>query len=139
MKKKQISECNDKNCPFHGNLKTKKKHFVGTVISNKMQKNVTIMFERVIKVPKYERYDKKRTKIKVHNPPCINAKEGELVKAVECRPLSKTVNFVIVKKFGKGDVYHTRDEDLIEEKKDKEKRFDKEEHKKKEEIKSEDK
>ena len=139
MRKKASQKCNDGNCPFHGSLRTRGKGFIGTVVSTKMQKTAIVEWERRYYLRKYERYEKRRSKVKVHNPNCINAKEGELVKAVECRPLSKTVNFVIVKKFGKGDVYHTRDEDLIEEKKDKEKRSDKEEHKKKEEIKSEDK
>ncbi len=115
--KKQNSDCNDKNCPIHGNLKTKTKTFTGTVISDKMQKNVTIFFDRIIKVPKYERYTKKRTKIKVHNPPCINAKMGESVKVIECRPLSKTVNFIIIEKLGKGEIYHERNEDLTKEEK----------------------
>ena len=38
--------------------------------------------------------------MKVHNPDCINAKEGDLVGVVECRPLSKTKNFVIIRKLG---------------------------------------
>ncbi len=115
-KEKPKTKCGDKKCPIHGNLKTKKSSFVGTVISDKMQKNATIAFDRIIKIPKYERYDKKRTKIKVHNPPCINARKGDLVKAVECRPISKTINYVIVEKYGKGDVFHERNEDLVQQK-----------------------
>ena len=41
----------------------------------------------------------RKTKIKTHNPPCINAKEGDMVKMMECRPLSKMKNFVVVKKY----------------------------------------
>lgn len=116
MSEKTSKNCNDENCPIHGNLKTRKKIFVGTVINDKMQKSATIVFERITKNKKYERYGKKRTKIKVHNPPCINAKVGELVKTIECRPLSKTINFVIVEKLGKGERFHKRDEDLVEKK-----------------------
>lgn len=36
----------------------------------------------------------------MHNPDCVNAKEGEVVKIMECRPLSKTKNFVIIQKLG---------------------------------------
>ena len=36
----------------------------------------------------------------MHNPECINAKDGEIVKVMECRPLSKTKNFVILQKLG---------------------------------------
>lgn len=111
-KTEKQAKCDDRNCPIHNNLKTKEKSFKGTVISDRMQKSATIMFERTIKVKKYERYERKRTKLKVHNPTCINAKVGDLVRAVECRPISKTINFVIVKKLGKGEVFHMRDEDL---------------------------
>tara|TARA_Y100000034_G_scaffold26979_1_gene32106 strand:- start:8485 stop:8904 length:420 start_codon:yes stop_codon:yes gene_type:complete len=137
MKKKtNKTECNDKNCPIHGNLKTKKKTFTGTIINNKMQKSATIAFERIIKYPKYERYGKKRTKIKVHNPPCINAKIGELVEVIECKPLSKTINFVIIKKVGKGEVFHERNEDIVDqENKKEEKRNLKKETNKNEETK----
>ncbi|MCK4969892.1 MAG: 30S ribosomal protein S17, partial [Thermoplasmata archaeon] len=36
-------------------------------------------------------------KYSAHNPPCLSAKEGDNVTIAECRPLSKTVNFVVVK------------------------------------------
>lgn len=72
--------------------------FVGKVISAKAQKTATIQWERRLLVPKYERYEKRRSKVKAHNPSSINAKEGDKVKVVETRPLSKTKNFVIIEK-----------------------------------------
>jgi len=51
-------------------------------------------FER--KMPKFERFEKRQAKIHAHNPPCINAKEGDRVKIAECRPLSKTKAYVVV-------------------------------------------
>ena len=57
-------------------------------------------FERRFYLSKFERYEKRRTKIKAHNPPCINAREGDIVRIHECRPLSKTKHFVIVEKIG---------------------------------------
>ena len=71
--------------------------FVGTVISAKMQKTVTVEWERKHYLKKYERYEKRRTKLKAHNPMCINAKEGDRVVIAECRPLSKTKKFIIIK------------------------------------------
>lgn len=88
--------CEDKNCPFHGNLNTKRKMFVGKVVSSKMNKSVVVEWELRRFVRKYERYEKRRTKVSAHNPPCIDAKEGDIVKIVEVRPLSKTKNFVVV-------------------------------------------
>ena len=65
---------------------------------------------------------KKRSRIKAHNPECINAKEGDVVKVSECKPLSKTKNFVIIEKLGKEKGFKERIEGLEEAKvKDKEK------------------
>ena len=70
----------------------------GVVVSDKMQKTVTIRIEYIIKVPKYERMKRRHTKVKARNPPEIGAKMGDIVKIVECRPLSKTVHFIVVEK-----------------------------------------
>ena len=106
--KKKVSSsesCNDKNCPFHSNLSLRGMSFVGTVISTNMHKTATIEWTRRYFLPKYERYEKRRTKIHAHNPPCIDAKVGEVVKIKQCRPLSKTKNFVIIEKFGKEKLF----------------------------------
>ena len=93
-------ECKDSNCPFHGNISLRGRQLTGTVTSTKMRKTAVIELKRLNFVEKYERYEKRMTKLKVHNPECINAKEGEIVRVVECRPLSKTKNFMIVEKLG---------------------------------------
>lgn len=93
-------KCNDTSCPFHGTLNVRGRQFTGTVISTKMRKTAVIEFERLHHLQKYERYEKRRTRLKVHNPDCINAKDGNVVMVVECRPLSKTKNFVIIQKLG---------------------------------------
>ena len=92
--------CSDIKCPFHGKLSARGRQFVGTVISTKMRRTAVVEFERLQFLGKYERYERRRTLLKVHNPDCLNAKEGNIVKMVECRPLSKTKNFVIVQKLG---------------------------------------
>lgn len=104
MNKKKNKEtgkkCNDKLCPIHGTIRIRGRTFIGEVISTKMHKTATVQFERRHYIQKYERYEKRRTKLKVHNPECINAKEGELVKIGETRPISKTKNFAIIEKIG---------------------------------------
>ncbi len=65
-----------------------------------MQKTATVEWERRHFLKKYERYEKRRSKVKAHNPICINASEGNIVKIMECKPLSKTKNFVIVEILG---------------------------------------
>lgn len=94
------NKCSDAKCPYHGRLSVRGRHFTGIVISGRMRRTAVIEFERLHFLRKYERYEKRRTKMNVHNPDCINAKEGDLVGVVECRPLSKTKNFVIIRKLG---------------------------------------
>ena len=106
--------CDDKNCPFHGTLKTRGKLFTGTVVSDKMQKAVIIEWLGWRHIPKYERYRKTRTRVVAHNPPCIDAKEGDLVRVGECRPLSKTKTFVVLKVLGKEEKYQLEKEALEE-------------------------
>ena len=71
------------------------KSFVGTVVSAKAHKTVTVQWEWRRLVKKYERYEKRRSKVQAHNPPEINAQEGDLVRIKETRPLSKTKHFMV--------------------------------------------
>ena len=96
--KKPKKSCNDKNCPFHGTLSVRGRVFEGLVATSKMDKTAIVEREYLQFSPKFVRYEKRSGHIPSHNPPCINAKEGQQVKIVECRPLSKTVSFVIVEK-----------------------------------------
>lgn len=114
--KLQSKKCNDDRCPFHGRLKCRGKIFTGVVISTKMQKTATVEFGRMYYLPKYERYEKRRTRIKAHNPDCINAKDGDIVRLSECRPLSKTKNFVVIENLGREKGFKEKMEALEESK-----------------------
>ena len=94
--------------------------FEGVVTSSKMQKTVVVGFERRKFLPKYERYEKKRTHLKAHNPESINAQEGDRVIIHETRPLSKTKHFIITEILGKERGYEERKANLEESKKRKE-------------------
>ncbi len=96
--KKPKKSCTDPNCPFHGILSIRGRALVGSVISAKMDKTAVIRRDYLNLVPKFKRYERRHSHIPAHNPPCINAKEGDDVKIAECRPLSKTVSFVIVER-----------------------------------------
>jgi small subunit ribosomal protein S17 len=91
-------KCEDKNCPFHGVLSVRGRVFTGTVVSDKMSKTVVVECEHMHKVGKYERYERRTSKLHAHNPPCINAHVGDKVKFMECRKLSKTKTFAIVQR-----------------------------------------
>lgn len=94
--KEPENKCEDENCPFHGTLSIRGRTFIGKVIAARAHKTATIEWGRIRFIQKYERYEKRRTRIKAHNPECIDAKEGDKVKIAECKPLSKTKKFVII-------------------------------------------
>ncbi|TGC08467.1 30S ribosomal protein S17 [Methanolobus halotolerans] len=90
-------ECNDVNCPFHGELPVRGQVLVGTVVSDDMGKTVVIQRKHEMLIKKYQRYEKRQSKIHAHNPSCIGAKVGDVVTIAECRPLSKTKSYVVIK------------------------------------------
>lgn len=90
--------CSDVNCPFHGTLSVRGQLMDGMVVSNRMDKTVVVKREYLRYIPKYERYEKRSGRYPAHNPPCISASAGDRVKIAECRPLSKTVSFVVVER-----------------------------------------
>lgn len=76
-------------------LSTRGRKFTGTVISDKMSKTVTVEWERRKFIKKYERYEKRRTRLKAHNPEDVGAEKGDVVLIEETRPISKTKNFIV--------------------------------------------
>ena len=92
------AECSDVNCPFHGTLPVRGQIIEGTVVSVKMDKTAVVERKYLKYQQKYERYEKRTSRYSVHAPACFGLKAGDHVKVMECRPLSKTVSFVIVEK-----------------------------------------
>ena len=67
----------------------------GRVVSNKMNKTVTVLVERQVKHALYGKYLRRSTKLHAHDE--ANAcNEGDLVRVSECRPMSKTKNWQVV-------------------------------------------
>ncbi len=68
----------------------------GTVISNKMDKSITVMVERRVPHPVYGKFIKRSSKIHAHdaNNEC---NEGDTVTIMECRPISKTKSWTLDK------------------------------------------
>lgn len=67
----------------------------GKVISNKMDKSITVAIERQVKHPIYGKFIKRTTKLHVHDE-SNQCKEGDVVTIRECRPLSKTKSWTLV-------------------------------------------
>lgn len=80
-------------------IATRGRTFVGTVISDRMAKTVTVEWERRRYVAKYQRYEKRRTRVKAHDE--TGAKIGDMVEIRETRPISKTKNFLVIRKIEK--------------------------------------
>ena len=67
----------------------------GRVVSNKMDKTVTVLVERQVKHPLYGKYIKRSTKLHAHD--ADNAcNEGDVVRVTEIAPMSKTKNWRVV-------------------------------------------
>ena len=103
--KKAFDSANyDQKCPFTGGLAVKNETVVGVVVKKDIHHSATIQWERQFYVPKYERYQKRRSRLRVHNPPCFDAEVGQKVVAARTRPLSKSKNHVIIAILGEEDV-----------------------------------
>jgi small subunit ribosomal protein S17 len=89
-------ECADKNCPFHGNLSIRGKLFDGTVTGNKAKKTITLQKESAVYFSKFKRYARGKSTIHAHVPDCIDVESGDDVLTAECRPISKSVSYVVV-------------------------------------------
>jgi small subunit ribosomal protein S17 len=89
--------CNDKTCPFHGQISVRGRIDEGTVLKVKMNRTAVVVKERLVWIRKYQRYERRRSKYHVHIPDCIKVKENDRVIIGEIRPISKTVSSVILK------------------------------------------
>ncbi len=100
VKVKTVPEevCEDPACPFHGSLKVRGKIFQGKVTSANMDNSVVVEWDYTFFVPKYESYERRKTKVVAHKPSCFHVKKGDIVRIGECRPISKTKKFVVIEK-----------------------------------------
>lgn len=75
----------------------KRRQIVGTIVSDKMDKTVTVAVTRYVKHPKYGKYMRITKKYKSHDPE-NTYKEGERVTIEECAPISKEKKFRVISK-----------------------------------------
>lgn len=68
---------------------------VGRVLSNRMEKTVTVLVERRVQHPLYGKYLRRGTKLHVHDE-SNRAREGDFVTIAECRPISRTKSWRVV-------------------------------------------
>jgi small subunit ribosomal protein S17 len=92
--------CNSIKCPWHGSLKIHGRIFKGNVVESKALDSVVVEWNFYHFIKKYERYERRKTRITAHNPGCISATVGDIVRIGECRPVSKSKKFVVFEKVG---------------------------------------
>ena len=94
--------CEDPNCPWHGTLRVRGVLLEGTVVKARAKRMVVVRHDYLYYDRKYKRYERRSNKIHAHLPDCIKVREGDKVVIGECRPLAKTVKFVVLGVVGGG-------------------------------------
>ena len=94
--KEPTRDCTDEHCPFHGNLSVRGKLFDGKVTSNKAKQTITLQKESPVYFSKFKRYARSKNTIHAHVPECIDVESGDHVLTAECRPISKSISYVVV-------------------------------------------
>lgn len=90
--------CSDPNCPWDGSIRVRGRIYEGRVVSTRMDKTVVIRRDYLHLVRKYNRYETRKGVISAHHPGCIDLQVGDTVRAMECRPISKSKSFVVIEK-----------------------------------------
>lgn len=81
--------------------RNKRRRIYGTVVSDKMDKTITVLVERTYKHPKYGKYVRKHERYHAHDEK-NEAGTGDKVELMECRPLSRLKRFRLVRVTEKG-------------------------------------
>ena len=89
-------KCEDDRCPFHGRIKVRGRLLNGKAVSTAGKSFIVVEMEYLHMVPKFNRGERRRSRVSAHVPPCIEVRDGDSVTLGECRPLSKTITFVVV-------------------------------------------
>merc|ERR1712048_970425 len=87
----------DKKCPFTSNVSIRGRILKGVVCSTKMERTITFRRDYLHYIRKYRRFEKRHRMISAHCSPCFIVKEGDIVTVGQCRPLSKTVRFNVLR------------------------------------------
>ena len=89
-------KCQDDRCPFHGRVKVRGRLLNGKAVSTAGNSFAVVEMEYLHMVRKFNRGERRRSRVSAHVPPCIEVQDGDSVTLGECRPLSKTISFVVV-------------------------------------------
>jgi small subunit ribosomal protein S17 len=89
-------QCNDYNCPYHGYLKVRGIILESRVYQTRTRNMAVVEREYTFYNKKYQRYERRRSRIHAHVPPCVEVSVDDIVLIGECRPIAKSVAFVVL-------------------------------------------
>ena len=97
---KATEACQDEYCPFHGKTRIRGKITKGVVVSKKSRNTVIIRQDYVQFIKKYQRYERRNSRLACHLPECIRQEIniGDLVIIGESRKIAKTKAFIVLDK-----------------------------------------
>ncbi|OCH96118.1 40S ribosomal protein S11 [Obba rivulosa] len=87
----------DKKCPFTSDVSIRGRILTGRVVSTKMTRTIVIRRDYLHYIPKYNRYEKRHKNLAAHVSPAFRVDVGDIVTVGQCRPLSKTVRFNVLR------------------------------------------
>jgi len=94
-------------------ITTRGRSFKGTVVK-KFPTRAVVEFERVVFIPKYERYCKKKTRLHARLPANMEIKVGDHIKIKECCPLSKIIHHIVIEKIRSADETKSEEKNVKE-------------------------
>ena len=88
----------DHKCPFTSDVSIRGRICKGVVLSTKMTNTVVLRRDYLHYIKKYNRFEKRHKTVSAHVSPAFRIKIGDVVTVGQCRPLSKTVRFNVIRK-----------------------------------------
>merc|ERR1719399_2100257 len=88
----------DKKCPFTSDVTIRGRILKGVVLSTKMARTVVLRRDYLHYIKKYNRFEKRHHNVSAHLSPCFERiRVGDVVTVGQCRPISKTVRFNVIR------------------------------------------
>ncbi|MEK6855576.1 MAG: 30S ribosomal protein S17 [Nanoarchaeota archaeon] len=107
MKDKKQNKIVEAKTQFELPSQTRGRIFEGTV-TKKFPTRVVIEFQRTVRVPKYQRFYMKRSRMHARIPAGMQIQLGDYIKIQECRPLSKIIHSIVIEKVRSADVQEVK-------------------------------
>jgi len=88
----------DKKCPFTSSVSIRGRIFKGVVLSAKMKNTIVLRRDYLHFIKKYNRFEKRHHNLPAHMSPAFaRTRMGDVVTVGQCRPISKTVRFNVLR------------------------------------------